>query len=403
MQPDMNFIYLPVNYKNAMESLRIAMFSWESLHAMKVGGIAPHVSELAEALAARGHEVHVFTRDRNYGPYEVVKGVRYQRVEGNWGGGILGQMDGMCRDMADRLEAVERLNGRFDVLHAHDWHPVSAMTELKRKSQRSFVFTFHSTEWGRNGNKHVHSYEYGEISRREWLAGYESRAIIVTSPVLKDEVRSLYSIPAEKLHLIPNGIYPGKLRRRVDPGEIKKKYGIHPLAPVALFVGRMKYQKGPDILVEAVPHVLRQRWDMKFVFAGEGDRRRVCEQRANELGIAEACRFLGYVKDEELTGLYNACDLLVVPSRNEPFGIVVLEAWDAGKPAIGTDAVPIIDNFVNGIKAREHPESIAWCITDVIDKPGALRWMGKQGRKLIDRVYNWSNVAAMTERLYKSL
>lgn len=387
----------------AMESLRIAMFSWESLHAKKVGGIAPHVSELSEALAARGHEVHVFTRDGEYGPYDLVNGVRYQRVPCCYDGGIIGQMDRMCGDMAERLQVVERLAGKFDVLHAHDWHPVTALTSIKRRLGRDFVFTFHSTEWGRNGNRHSGSYEHAEISHREWLAGYEAKAVIVTSPVLRDEVQFIYNLPADKMHLIPNGISPGKVRKAVDAGAVKRKYGIHPFAPVALFVGRMKYQKGPDLLVEAVPHVLRRRWDMKFVFAGEGDCRGSCQSRAAELGVADSCRFLGYVKDDDLADLFNACDLLVVPSRNEPFGIVVLEAWDAGKPAIGTDAVHLIDNFVNGIKARGHPESIAWCIADVIDKPGALKWMGTQGRKMIDRVFNWGSVAEKTENVYRSL
>jgi glycosyltransferase involved in cell wall biosynthesis len=226
---------------------------------------------------------------------------------------------------------------------------------------------------------------------------------VVTSPALKDEVQALYRIPGEKLRLIPNGIRPGRVRREVDPGTIKRRYGIHPLAPLALFVGRMRYQKGPDLLVEAIPHALRKRWDLKFAFVGDGDLREACERRARELGVAHACLFAGYAPDDELIDLVNACDLLVVPSRNEPFGIVVLEAWDAGKPAIGTDAVHIIDNFVNGIKAYPYPESIAWCITDVIGKPDALQWMGRQGRKLIEQVYNWDYVADKTIEMYKNI
>lgn len=386
-----------------MESLRIGMFSWESLHGIRVGGIAPHVSDLSEALAARGHEVHVFTRAGERGPYDLLNGVRYQRVHGGRPGYIIDQMDSMCHGMTDRLMAVEKLYGRMDVLHAHDWHPVTAMTGIKRKTGRDFIFTYHSTEWGRCGNRHSGSPVGREISHREWLAGYESKEVIVTSPVLRDEVQSLYSLPSKKMTLIPNGVFPGRIRRTVDSGKVKQRYGIHPLAPVVLFVGRVKYQKGVDMLIESIPYVLRNRWDTKFIIAGEGDRRWECESRARELGVSDACRFTGYMADEELADLYNACDMLVVPSRNEPFGIVVLEAWDVGKPVIGTDAVHLIDNFVNGIKAYKWPESIAWCICDVICKPEALRWMGAQGRKLIDTVYNWNNVAKMTESLYRTL
>ena len=386
-----------------MESLRIGMFSWESLHAVKVGGLAPHVTELSEALVGKGHEVHVFTRAGSMGPYEAVNGVRYQRVKNDWSGNILRQMDSMGAAMVDRLKAVERLFGRFDVLHGHDWHPADALVREKKHERRDFVFTYHSTEWGRNGNRHNGSHEAQEIAHREWLGGREAKAVVVTSPALKQEVRSLYDIPASKICLIPNGISPGKVRRAVDPGTIKRRYGIHPLAPLVLFVGRMRYQKGPDILVEAIPLALRRRWDLKFAFVGDGDMREECKRRAKDLGISHACHFAGYAPDNELIDLINACDLLAVPSRNEPFGIVVLEAWDAGKPVIGTDAVCIIDDFVNGIKARATPDSIAWCINDVIGKPNALRWMGMQGRKLIDRIYNWDYVADRTIELYKEI
>lgn len=386
-----------------METLRIGMFAWESLHAIRVGGLAPHVSELSEALAAKGHEVHVFTRAGKHSAYDVVNGVRYQRVQNDQSDGIIHQMDSMCDTMVDRFYAVERLFGKFDILHGHDWHPVMALNRIKHNSGRDYVFTFHSTEWGRNGNKFGTWHEAREISHREWSGGYESRKVIVTSHALMEEVQFLYNIPAYKINLIPNGIFPKKIKKHIDPGTVKKRYGIHPLAPVILFVGRMTYQKGPDLLVDAIPWVLNRRGDTKFIFAGEGDMRNECERKAKQLGVSHACRFLGYVQDSELVDLINACDILVVPSRNEPFGIVVLEAWDAGKPVIGTDAVHIIDNFVNGIKARAYPESIAWCVTDVINKPDALRWMGGQGKKLIDNLYNWNLVANETVKVYNSI
>jgi glycogen synthase len=146
-----------------MESLRIGMFAWESLHAVKVGGLAPHVTGLSEALAARGHEVHVFTRAGDLGPYAQVNGVRYQRVKHDQSGGILRQMDSMGAAMTHRLGAVERLFGPFDVLHGHDWHPAGALARLKRRDRRDFIFTYHSTEWGRSGNHHTGSPEAREI------------------------------------------------------------------------------------------------------------------------------------------------------------------------------------------------------------------------------------------------
>lgn len=385
-----------------MESLRIAMFAWESLYGVKVGGLAPHVSELSEALAKKGHEVHVFTSRGDYGPYDVIKGVHYQRVRNDRRDGIVRQMDSLCDSFVERFKAVEKLFGRFDVLHGHDWHPVTALTRFKKKG-RNFVLTFHSTEWGRNGNHHSDSPQAREISHREWLGGYEAGELIVTSRTLMDELQYIYKIPSFKLNLVPNGIFPKKMRRDIHPAEVKPRYGIGPEAPLILFVGRMRYQKGPDLLVRAVPHVLKKSRGSRFVFAGDGDMRMACEERARHAGVADACTFTGYLPDAELVDLFNVCDMLAVPSRNEPFGIVVLEAWDACKPAIGTDAVGIIDNFVNGIKARPDPESLAWCISDVVDKPGALKWMGMQGKKLVDSTYDWDIIVDELLKVYSKV
>ena len=88
----------------------------------------------------------------------------------------------------------------------------------------------HSTEWGRNGN----NFGYGisqEISHREWLGCYEASKVIVTTRRMQDELMWIYSLPEEKIRIIPNGIIVGKMRRGLDAGRVKEKYGIHPWRP----------------------------------------------------------------------------------------------------------------------------------------------------------------------------
>ncbi len=386
-----------------MESLRIGMFSWESLYSVKVGGISPHVSELAETLAAKGHEVHMFTRIGDESEYDEINGVHYQRCRHDQPGGVVMQMDRMCDAMVRRFDAVQNIFGRFDAIHGHDWHPVAALNHVKKYYGLPYVLTYHSTEWGRNGNTFGDWREFHEISHREWLGGYESAEVIITSENLKDEIQFLYKISNDKINLIPNGIRADKIKREVDPGKIKVHYGIHPLAPVVLFIGRMSHQKGPDLLVEAIPKVLKNRWDVKFVLIGEKEMRHYCEHRASQLGISDACRFLGYAPDEVAYEWMNACDAVCVPSRNEPFCIVVLEAWDACKPVVGTDAVHLISNFSTGIKAYISPDSIAWCINYVIDNPEKSKIMGENGNKLVIEKYNWNTIADEVVNVYKRI
>ena len=95
--------------------------------------------------------------------------------------------------------------------------------------------------------------------------------IIVTTQRMKNELMQIYSIPETKISIIPNGMIQGKMMRVIDSGSVKKKYHIKHGVPVVTFCGRMSYQKGPDLLVEAIPHILTNRKDVVFIFAGEGD------------------------------------------------------------------------------------------------------------------------------------
>ena len=379
--------------------MRIGMFSWESLYSVKVGGIAPHVSELSEALARRGHEVHVLTRRGDFDAYDRINGVHYQRVDFDKTGSFIEQMDSMSAAMYERFLKAQKVFGKFDIIHGHDWHPVLALNLIKKDQSIPYILTIHSTEWGRNGNNPGNA----EISHREWLGGYESSRLIVTTRCMQDELKSVYSIPESKISIIPNGVVSGKVRKALDSGQVKERYGIHSLAPIVLFCGRMSYQKGPDLLVEAVPLILRERQDARFVFMGEGGMRSFCERRAGELGAQEACRFLGYVSSAEKQKLMNACDLVCVPSRNEPFGMIVLEAWDAGKPVVATEAVSIIKNFHDGLLAYIRPESIAWCINRLLKTPEEMKKLAEAGQSRIGKEFSWDRIAEKTEEVYAEI
>ncbi len=386
--------------------MRIGMFSWESLYSISVGGVAAHVSELASALSRLGHEVHIFTR--NSGSQKehekIPDGVWEHRCIFNGDPDFVQYMDNMCNAMVGCFDYVEDKVGRFDILHAHDWHTVNAMTNLKYGKGYNFIWTCHSTEWGRNGGNFSSSWFSRRISHREWLGGYESSSIITVSGTMKNEIMREYQIPDLKINVIYNGVNPKKFKKKVDPGRIKERYGIWPLDPVVLFVGRVTYQKGPDLLLEAVPEVFKKRQDVKFIFAGGGgDMIDHLKGRAWYLGIQDKIRVLGYVPNDELPDLFNMCDIVCVPSRNEPFGIITLESWSAGKPVVATDIGgpgEIICNFVTGVKVYPTPESIAWGINYLLDSPEGVKWMGKKCEVAVQD-FTWDKIAERTMDVYR--
>jgi hypothetical protein len=78
-----------------------------------------------------------------------------------------------------------------------------------------------------------------------------------------------------------------------------------------------------------------------------------------------------------------------VPSRNEPFGIIVLEAWDAGKPVVATEAVSIIRNFEDGLLAYVQPKSIAWCINRLLRSPEEMMRLAESGQNRLEKEFSW--------------
>jgi hypothetical protein len=226
------------------------------------------------------------------------------------------------------------------------------------------------------------------------------------SGATKKEIMWMYEVPDWKTSVIYNGVSPQRFDQMTDPGEDKRQYGIAPLDPTVLFCGRLAWQKAPDLLVEAIPSVLKAYGNAKFVFAGDGEMRSALESRVRELGIQNTVRFLGYRNGDELIRLFKLADAICVPSRNEPFGIVVLEAWSANKPVIVTQnggPNEYVWHEVNGLKIYPNPNSVSWGICRIFSDFDWARWMGSNGRMAVEERFTWNTIAEQTLELYEEL
>ncbi|MHC4870415.1 MAG: glycosyltransferase family 4 protein [Planctomycetota bacterium] len=385
--------------------MRIAMLSWESLHSFRSGGIAVHVTELAASLQRKGHEVHVITRRENgqdnYGCYDEV---HYHMVDLSHGSDFIHEVHNMNEAMVDRFMHVTGFVGNFDLVHSHDWLTAEAMVQIKERWGMRGLFTIHSTEYGRNGNIWYDDGDPWRVSELERYGTYCANHVIAVSHHLKDEVMNLYQCPDWKVHVVYNGVNFHEFDGFIDPGATKEKYGIAPLDPTVLFVGRATLQKGPDILMEAIPMVLDRYPEAKFIYAADGDMLDQLKWRAGELGISDSIRFLGQVPRNEFIDLMKSCDISAIPSRNEPFGIVVLEAWSAGKPVVATKKGgpdEFVDHDGNGLKVYDHPESVAWGIGTMLADMEHARWLGENGRKTVESKFSWDLIGDYTVGVYE--
>ena len=119
--------------------MRIALFAWESLHSIAVGGVAAHVTELAAAFQRRGHEAHVFVRlGEGQTTYQLIDGVHYHRCPIDLDPDFVTEMNNMGNSFVYFLGETEAYQGgAFDIVHAHDWLCAKALVQAKNDRGRA--------------------------------------------------------------------------------------------------------------------------------------------------------------------------------------------------------------------------------------------------------------------------
>lgn len=385
--------------------MRVAVFSWESLHSISIGGLAAHVTELAAGLERRGHEIHVFTR-RGFGQgtYDRIDGVHYHRVDHGISDNFVETMDWMCKAMVHRFSEVTRLIGKFELVNAHDWMTANCIPYVWEGFGTPSVLTMHSTEYGRSGNQ-LYDGQARWIRDTEAAGCFSARSVIAVSGFLASELQRFYAVPDTKIHVVPNGVSYRQFDGFIDPATVKERLGIAPMDPMVLAAGRATPQKGLDMFVEAVPMVLGYFPSAKFVVSSGGPELDAIAGRARELGVTHAVRFRDSMARGEYIDVMRACDIFAMPSRNEPFGIVALEAWAAGKPVVATTAggtTEYIWHDVNGFLVDPNPGGLAHGIGSLLADHDHCRALGRNGRIAVEDKYNCDVVAGYTEGVFNA-
>jgi glycogen(starch) synthase len=215
---------------------------------------------------------------------------------------------------------------KVDIIHAHDWLGGVAGTFLKDNLNKPLIIHVHATEIERTGNN-----PNPLIYHLEKECFSKANLIITVSHLTKQIVSEFYGIPPSKIIPLPNGI-----DLEIPPNKIPqfilelKKHGYK----IVLFVGRLVLQKGPDYFIKTLKYVSKFIPKVKYVIAGTGDMFPYLIKIAYEDGVLDKIIFAGFLRDEELWGVYKYSDLLVAPSVFDPFGLVPLEAIKLNVPVI---------------------------------------------------------------------
>jgi len=282
---------------------------------------------------------------------------------------------------------------KIDIIHSgktgREYLSLAAL-KLARRLKVPFVFTpFHHPRWE------------GWMHRAYLHICKEADALIALTENEKKKFIKL-GVAENKIHI--TGHAPILSNKIGDSNWFRSKYNIND--GMVLFLGQKFAYKGFDLLIKAAKYVWRKYPTVKFVFIGPETRysRKIFEKVKNNPNIIDI-EPIGPESMEKESALA-ACDILCLPSSQESFGAVFVEAWSFNKPVIGADIYStreVIRNGLDGFVVKRRPAELASRIMELFDRPAIREKMGKRGHEKVNEKFNWENISNLIEQIYKSL
>jgi len=279
----------------------------------------------------------------------------------------------------------------FDVIHVHDWMTFRAGIAAKRISGKPLVVHVHSTEFDRGG------YQVNSAIYEAERIGLESAdQVIAVSDYTRQMVIRNYYIEQEKVKTVYNAVEPVHSNQPSIVREKRKEKTV-------LFMGRITGQKGPEYFVEAAKLVLQQMPQVCFVMAGKGDLRNQMIAKVISLGLQENFEFPGFIPDQEVYERFCQSEIFVMPSSSEPFGIVALEAMQAGLPVVISQQSGVAEILENVLKVDYwNVRGMADIIMKLLKDETFSRKIGNKGCQEVKKLI-WKDRAEAIRDVYKKI
>jgi glycogen(starch) synthase len=220
---------------------------------------------------------------------------------------------------------------------------------------------------------------------------------------MREHVADIYGLDEAGVTVIPNGIDPTDLVPVDDLEALRLKFAA-PHERLVLLVGRLVYEKGFQIALEALPGLIERLGDVRFLVAGSGTAEAELRGQARRLGLDAHGTFLGWIGDDVLHSLYRISDLTVVPSIYEPFGLVALEAMASGSPCLVADTgglrevVPGDESV--GLRFRSRDPVSLGAMAERLLTDDALRDRLVAEAQEHVLTFDWADVARQAAELY---
>jgi len=375
--------------------MKIAMIGWE-YPPFKAGGLATHCYGITRSLADKNAKVFFFMPKTKHNARSDKKNLKvievgeaeifpYDRPDAKEIGGQFFEAVYKYNALVNaKVQASIKTNGKFDVIHCHDWLTMKAGIAIKEETGTPLVLTIHSTEYDRSG----------WVFPNQWFIDIEKEGmekadrIIAVSNFTKNVIVEKYGINPDKVTVVHNAVYP------LEEGHKQE---------LVLFLGRLTIQKGAEFFLKAANKVLEYEPDTRFVVAGAGDMLPKLVDQAVDMDISDSVIFTGRLTEDEVKHIYGISSVYVMPSVSEPFGITALEAISAGTPTIASKTAGFSEAFKNCLRVDFwDTDEMANKIISLLRYDPLHKTLAKEGRREID-LFTWDRVADKTMMVYNEV
>ncbi|MFC1989489.1 glycosyltransferase [Chloroflexota bacterium] len=363
------------------------------------GGSAEVPYQLSKELAKREHQVTIYTSDFRLKREYIVRipELKFHAFK-TWvslaGFQVTPGIMGKAKEEIKHLDVVHMHNYRtFQNVVMHHYamkHGIPYVIEA-----HGSLTTFFQKRWLKRAFDAV--WGYGLLR--------DAAKVIAVTPMEAEQYRSM-EVGDSKIEIIPHGIDLSEYDDLPARGEFRRKYNLDNDQRIILYLGRIHKVKGLDLLIKAFVSVAKTLNDAKLVIAGPDDGHLgVLKGLVKELRIEGKVLFTGPLYEREKLEAYVDCDVYVLPSVYEIFGITVLEAYACGTPVIVTDRCGIADvvNAQAGLVVEYDKDQLRDAILHMLSNDALRREFGKKGKILVRDKFNWGKITEQVESVYSGV
>ena len=377
------------------------------------GRLNVYVSELARRLGERGLKVDVFTRRDTPDVPDIVDVHEHTRVIHL----KAGPAEHVAKEALPLLteEFSAQLEARLDdhdLVHSHYWLSGEVGLQLKRRHGIPLVHTMHTMARVKNSNLGAGQLAEPDVRQRGESAIVRGADVLTASTSDEAaELRSHYCARGEQIMIVPPGV-DLRIFHPCNQPKSRAQFGVAQDVQVILFVGRIQPLKAPDVLIKAVAELVRRdparRDRLQLIMIGgpsgsNPEWSQTLGPLAIDHGIKEMVDFRPHSARAELFRWYCVSDVVAVPSYNESFGLVALEAQACGRPVVATDVGGLrhaVRNHYSGLLVKGHDQrDWADALATILDDPAEMSRMGGNAAAHA-ATFSWDNTAAATLHAY---